>query len=158
MENDNKIKSSRKNVIIIVVIAALLIIGGTFAATFFSALNGNYAYKTTCFDIIYDKGEDMTGVLFPSSIDKSGLSGYVTIGIDPSCNVDAKGNLYLNVNSNNEDNNKFVSSVAAHCENKNTLETLSDYTDADSCEAVADGVWVEDGTALKYSVYSDDNE
>ena len=151
MNEEKRINFSNKKIIILLVLVVLLLVGATLAASVLSVFNGNYVYKTACFDITYDAGQDITGTMFPSKNDKGGLDGDVSIGIDPTCNVTAIGDLYLNVDSSTS--NKFIEIVTPHCENKYTLETLLDYTTSDACNTSGNGVWVDNGTALKYSVY-----
>ena len=157
MKNKKEFKFSLGKLILIIVVSAVLITGGTFAAMYLSITNGNYAYKTTCFDIFYDAGKDITGDLFPSSMPLGGLTGSVTIGVDESCNVSAKGNLYLTTESNNEGNTKLTEIVEAHCEEKNTLRTLTSYNSESACTANSNAIWVKDGSALKYAVYDENN-
>lgn len=94
----------------------------------------------------------ITGTLFPSAGPSGGLSGRIKINVNESCNVTATGTLYLNVDSGTS--TTLVQTVADHCENKTTLETLNDYTTSAECTADSSRMWVSTGTGLKYAVYS----
>ena len=63
--------------------------------------------------------------------------------------------MYLNVDSGTS--TTLVQTVADHCENKTTLETLNDYTTSAECTADSSRMWVSTGTGLKYAVYSSVN-
>lgn len=95
---------------------------------------------------------NITGTLFPSAGPSGGLSGRIKINVNESCNVTATGTLYLNVDSGTS--TTLVQTVADHCENKTTLETLNDYTTSAECTADSSRMWVSTGTGLKYAVYS----
>lgn len=137
---------------ILIVILGLLLIGGTYAYLISSlnVTNGNYVHGTACFDIKYedDTSSMINGVLFPVSSYDDGIFGSVAIGMDASCETDVNGNIYMNVVSASS---TLVQTVSAHCENSKTLETLTNYTDSSSCTAQTNGIWVTDGTALKYA-------
>lgn len=94
----------------------------------------------------------ITGTLFPSAGPSGGLSGRIKINVNESCNVTATGTLYLNVDSGTS--TALVQTVADHCEDKITLETLNDYTTSAECTADSSRMWVSTGTGLKYAVYS----
>ena len=97
----------------------------------------------------------ITGTLFPSAGPSGGLSGRIKINVNESCNVTATGTLYLNVDSGTS--TALVQTVADHCEDKITLETLNDYTTSAECTADSSRMWVSTGTGLKYAVYSSVN-
>lgn len=163
--------SNNKNILLAVTIFlfGLLVIGGTYAYLTFSvvAKNNVFSYDTTCFDITYDTtGEDnytdssgnnymIAGTLFPSSGPSGGLVGQVSIGIKESCNVNALGNIYLNINNTSS---KLFNDVEAHCENSQTLKTMTEYTTEDSCNAATNGTWVTTGNPLKYAIYNTTDE
>lgn len=94
----------------------------------------------------------ITGTLFPSAGPSGGLSGRIKINVNSSCNVKGTGTLYLNVDSGTS--TTLVQTVAAHCENKTTLETVNDYATSAECTADSSRMWVSTGTGLKYAVYS----
>ena len=156
--NDNKIEKkeidfSLSKLLLASVMLIVLVAGATFALLGVSVSNGHYAYETTCFDVVYDTGEDITGTLFPSSGPTGGLNGALTIGIDQSCGVNVTGNFYLTADSSSSGGSKLIEVVGGHCENKTTLETVSEYTDEATCTSTEDNIWVTTGTALKYAVY-----
>lgn len=155
--NDNK----RKKILLVVgiILACVLVVGGTYAYLTFSVsvTNGTISGNVECFEIDYsilndDDSSQITGTLFPSAGPSGGLSGKVSININASCNVTATGTLYLNVDSGTS--TALVQTVADHCENKTTLETLNDYTTSAECTADSSRMWVSTGTGLKYAVYS----
>ena len=138
---------------IFIFLSGLLIIGGTVAylSSAVNVVNGNYVTNTKCFDVTYtDNTDQITGTLFPSANAGGGLSGSVSFVRDATCAVNGKGTLYLNVDSGSS--NVLTSTVAPHCENKYTLETLGGYTETD-CNVNDNTIWVTNGTALKYAVY-----
>lgn len=158
--NDNK----RKKILLVVgiILACVLVAGGTYAYLTFSVsvTNGTISGNVECFEIDYSILNDasatdssqITGTLFPSKGASGGLSGKVSININASCNVTGTGTLYLNVDSGTS--TTLVQTVADHCENKTTLETLNDYTTSAECTADSSRMWVSTGTGLKYAVYS----
>lgn len=155
-----KVGYGKKNItlVISILLFVLLIVGSTFAYLIFSVYvtNGVYNTSLTCFNVTYDinnsdGSSDITGTLFPSSGPSGGLNGAVKIGIDPDCNVNAIGNLYLDVDSASD---LLFQTVEAHCENSQTLKTMTDYTTEDECVAATNGTWVTDGGPLKYAVYN----
>ena len=159
---DNK-KSETKQTLFLVLgifLVSMFIIGGTYAYMTLSIdINNNtIAYNTTCFDIVYDADNDstpITGTLIPSSGPGGGLNGKISLGLSASCkNIDAYGTFNLDVTSGSD---ILFQTVDAHCENSQTLRTLTKYTDSTSCEASANGKWVTGGTALKYAVYTTNN-
>ncbi len=158
--NDNK----RKKILLVVgiILACVLVVGGTYAYLTFSVsvTNGTISGNVECFQIDYsilndDDSSQITGTLFPSKGASGGLSGKVSININASCNVTATGTLYLNVDSGTS--TALVQTVADHCEDKITLETLNDYTTSAECTADSSRMWVSTGTGLKYAVYSSVN-
>ena len=158
--NDNK----RKKILLVVgiILACVLVVGGTYAYLTFSVsvTNGTISGNVECFQIDYsilndDDSSQITGTLFPSAGPSGGLSGKVSININASCNVTATGTLYLNVDSGTS--TALVQTVADHCEDKITLETLNDYTTSAECTADSSRMWVSTGTGLKYAVYSSVN-
>lgn len=85
---------------IIGVIAFIAVIAGaTYAWFTWSSGNTELSGTTGCFNIIYDKGTDISGSLVPS-VDKSGgLSTSVKINIDPSCTITGTATLKLTTNN-----------------------------------------------------------
>ena len=77
----------------------------------------------------------------------------VNIKTIPACQgVSGTGKLKLYVNASTS--SKLLSTVGGHCENKNTLETLKEYSDSASCESSSSRKWVTNGTAVKYAIYN----
>ena len=161
--NDNK----RKKILLIVgvILTCVLVVGGTYAYLTFSVsvTNGKISDSVECFEIDYSILNDasatdssqITGTLFPSAGPNGGLSGKVSINVNSNCKVKGTGTLYLNVDSGTS--TTLVQTVAAHCEDKTTLETMKDYTTSAECTADSSRMWVSTGTGLKYAVYSNAN-
>lgn len=155
---NNNIKNKKNFYIIVgVIIGILLIAGGTYAYVTLTVnvTNGNYSSVTGCFDIDYNvTNEDgtlpITGTMYPSSNPSGGLNGRVSLKVNSSCNVNGTGTLKLNVVNGNS---TLLKKVSAHCENSKTGKTLTGYTTSSSCTSQQNGVWVTNGTALKYAVY-----
>ena len=155
---NNNINNKKTIYLIIgVIIGILLIAGGTYAyiTLAVNVTNGNYSSVTGCFDIDYNvTNEDgtlpITGTMYPSSNPSGGLNGRVSLSVKNTCNVNGVGILKLNVVNGNS---TLLKTVGAHCENSQTLKTLTDYTTSSSCTGQQNGVWVTNGTALKYAVY-----
>jgi len=154
-----KLNSGKKIAPIAAILLGLILLGGTYALLVFglNVINGNYIGNSTCFNVNYsieneDGSMDITGTLMPSKKPTGGLNGKVSIGIDPDCNVDARGNIYFNINNVSEKTSILTQTVKEHCENSRTLETLVNYKNETSC-TTSGGVWVTDGSALKYAVY-----
>ena len=143
-----------------VIFIGLLLVGGTYAVLTLTlpviVTNGVYNYTLECFDIDYDAGNSIIGTLFPSRVSSGGLSGSLSVGINENCDVLGVGDLNLVVHSNSDKNGILTQVVDAHCEDSSTLETLTSYTDSSSCTS-AGGVWVDNGTALKYAVFVGSN-
>ena len=79
------------------IILFIALIGGlTYAFTSWTGPNINRKVSSECFDVLYDKGNDLTGAIIPSFDYTGGLSTTVRLNINSECNVNAKGILYLN--------------------------------------------------------------
>ncbi len=139
--------------VIAVISFAILIIGATFAALSFTsnATNGSYNISTTCFQMLKEEGQDVIGELDYVTKPIDSVSTYVAMGINGACDITAKGRIYLNVLDGTS--SKLYSTVAAHCENMDTLQTLPDYTTATDCGNNG-GSWITNGSALKYAIYN----
>lgn len=140
----------------------LLIIGGTYAYLAYGAnvTNGKYNTRVECFKVNYDIGnedntQNITGTLFPSKDALGGLSGRVSLAIDSSCDVTGEGKLYIHIND--ATSTELLKTVAGHCENSLTLETIADKKDSETCTAQTNGSWVTNGTGIKYAVFSSGN-
>lgn len=149
---DNKTKYKNMFLLLLVLFVGMLVAGGTYAylTTSMTVTNGNYVANTTCFDIDYLNTDQITGTLFPSANHTKGLSGTVSLKVNSACNVNGNGRIYIHIND--ETSEDFGDVAEPHCENPETLETLSDYTTSNDC-TTNDGEWVTNGTVLKYAVY-----
>ena len=156
--NDNKVKISIGSLFIILLLVTLMIAGGTYALMklTINVTNGIYNVATACFKVNYDAGEDIRGTLFPSRLPTGGLTGSVTVGLDPNCNAEGTGSLYLNINNNSSNASVLTQIVAPHCEDSKTLETLTEYNTESMCNSKSGAKWVTTATALKYAVYPRD--
>jgi len=163
--NDNLINDVPKKriflIIILIIFLVLFVVGGTYAVIFgyggaLGILNGDYNYNTVCFDVEYDGGEALVGKLFPSGGPGGGMVGSLSLGMSDRCNIEGIGNISLIVSENSDRNGILTQKVAAHCELPSTLETLTSYNDSSSCTSNG-GIWVENGTALKYAFYIDND-
>lgn len=161
--NNDKVSTNKQTLFLVfgILLISMLIIGGTYAYLTWGidVVNKNIVSSTTCFDIVYaiendDNSTPITGTLIPSSGPGGGLSGKISMGISDSCKqIDGYGSFYLDVSTGSD---ILFQTVDAHCENSQTLRTLVDYTDQESCEAQTNGVWVTTGNALKYAIYTTD--
>ena len=154
---DNNIKKKSILIAIVIFMIGLLITGGTYAylTTAVTVTNGNYVTNTHCFGVTYQNDDtSITGTLFPSGDAYGGITDWVSATADATCGLTGKGTLKIHVNSAST---VLTGTVAAHCENENTLETQKSYTTQSACTAVTGNKWVTDGTALKYAVFSGDD-
>ena len=143
----------------------MLILGGTYALLKYAldVTDGNINGAVECFEIEYNISNEagsvdntkITGTLFPSMEPNGGLSGRVAINVKNTCNVKGIGTLSLHVS--NGTSSDLLQNVGAHCENKYTLETLNDYTTSGECSTDTNGIWVSNGTGIKYAVYTNSN-
>lgn len=157
---NNKVKKINFKVILIVLLVVVLIVGATFALVSPSIyiVNNVYSYETRCFDIVYNSGEDIVGGLNPSRDHTGGLNGSLFIGIQENCNTIGNGSLYLTVLDNGTKSSILTKKVSAHCEDKSTLKTLTNYNTEEACTVDSNRIWVTDGTALKYAVFVNNDE
>ena len=144
--------------IIGIILFAALIVGATFAWLTYSinVTNGNYNVETSCFDINYENGADISGTLNMVAGPLNGRSTTISIGINEGCNVTAKGKIESVINSISS---KLYATTTAPCENTDTLETLTNYNNQPNCETnegntVLTRVWTTDA-ALKYAIYQE---
>ena len=112
--------------IIGIILFAALIVGATFAWLTYAinVTNGNYNVETSCFDVNYENGADISGTLNMVANPLNGRSTTISIGINEGCNIVAKGKIELVINSISS---KLYETTTAHCENALTLETLLNY-------------------------------
>ena len=146
-----------------VIAFAILIAGATFAwfTYVFNATNGSYNAATTCFDIIYEQGQDINGeLLFTENASESRNQTSIVMGINTNCNIDAVGKIELYVSD--ETSPALLETVSPHCENhidysvgyispEQSLVTDYELSNQTACEQ-NNKVWVTNGTALKYAV------
>ena len=78
---------------VILFIAAIA--GITYAFISWTSENINKVVESKCFEIFYEKGNDITGSIMPSYEYTGGLSTTVKMDINPNCNMNANGKLYL---------------------------------------------------------------
>lgn len=146
--------------IIGIILFAALIVGATFAWLTYAinVTNGNYNVETSCFDVNYENGADISGTLNMVANPLNGRSTTISMGINEGCNVNAKGKIELVINSISS---KLYETTTAHCENALTLETLLNYPNQTTCETNSGEtvtnltrVWTTDA-ALKYAIYEE---
>lgn len=88
-----------------IVLFILLVAGFTYAFVSWQSGKTTINMNTGCFDIWYDKGQDITGEMIPSSTYTGGLYATVKINIKSTCsNVKADGVLYLDTLSTTSSN------------------------------------------------------
>lgn len=153
---DNNLYKKNIKILVIVLFIGLLLIGGTYAFLDSVSINvsdGRYNTTLECFDIDYDSGGSVNGVLVPSSTYLGGLNGGLSLGISEDCNVTGNGEIKLYVGVNTDD--ILTTTASPHCENKSTLQTIVDNNrnliDEDTCNSNSDYKWETNGTALKYA-------
>lgn len=78
-----------------VVLFIILIAGITYAYITWTSDKMNYNVSSKCFDIYYEKGANITGMIMPSNDYSGGLSTTVKMDIKSSCNINATGKIYL---------------------------------------------------------------
>lgn len=146
--------------IIGIILFAALIVGATFAWLTYAinVTNGNYNVETSCFDVNYENGADISGTLNMVANPLNGRSTTISIGINEGCNIVAKGKIELVINSISS---KLYEATTAHCENALTLETLLNYSNKDDCETNVGQtvtnltrVWTTESD-LKYAIYEE---
>ncbi len=155
----NITKNDKKKIIVVAIFIILItLIGGTLAYIVFGMNFTNHTYTdyAECFDIDYsilndDDTSSIAGTLFPSIDYSGGLYGKVSLNINEKCNITGLGEINLHVDTKY----KLVSYSPRHCENPNTLETITDYTTQSTCES-AGYSWVVGGSAIKYAVVSNE--
>ena len=143
--------------IIGIILFAILIAGATFALLASSSVivtNGIYNATTVCFDIDYSNGGVIDGELYYLANPTTGLNTSITMGINSSCDISGTATIYLNVSEDVD--GILINQVYPHCESEVNLSTLLDIADQTTCEN-NDNIWVTNGTALKYAVYSTNN-
>ena len=98
-------KSSNKyRVVLGVFTLILLVVGVTYAWFSWKSSNINISGTTGCFDIVYDKGQDIGSsdspyTLIPTCSYNEGASADVTINIDSSCTTTGVASINLKTNN-----------------------------------------------------------
>ena len=87
-----------------VILFILLIAGVTYAYLTWTSDRFNYKVSSKCFDVLYTKGTDISGAIMPSTSYTGGLSTTIKMNINSSCNIKARGKLYLNTNEETSSN------------------------------------------------------
>ena len=91
--------------IIGVIFFILLIAGITYAyVTWTGNVLDDYKVSSKCFNVLYEKGNDITGTMMPSLDYSDGLFTSVKMNIDSNCNINARGKIYLNTLTSTSDN------------------------------------------------------
>lgn len=99
MKDKNKIR-----IVIGIITLIVLVVGLTFAYLSWKSDNVNIAGNSGCFDIVYDKGQDIGSIdspygLMPTCNYSDGASAMVTINIDPNCTTTGRASINLHTNS-----------------------------------------------------------
>lgn len=134
----------KKEILIIfgVLVLIVLVVGITYAA-FTWASNQNKGYielNSQCFDVVYVKGEDITGTNIKLGTSYEGnVSSEVQVSIDSDCTILGTGTLYLTTNEETTDN---------------FLDDILHYQVLDDGEVVASGSGVINSRS-KIPIYSD---
>ena len=99
-----KEKPKTYGVILGVVLFILLISGLTYAALEWQSNKINIGITSSCFDIYYDKGQDISGQLNPTNVYTDGLYATIKINIKNTCTTTGEGTLYLETLSSTSSN------------------------------------------------------
>lgn len=102
--NKSKIFGSIIGIILFIVLVA----GFAYAWITWRGEDINTSGTSKCFDILYTKGNDISGTMYPASDYSKGLSSTVKVNIDSSCNIAASGKIILNTD-NTTSSNLFTS-------------------------------------------------
>ena len=79
-----------------IVLFVFLIFGITYAYITWTSDKINRTVNSKCFDIYYQKGTDISGIMIPSLDYTGGLYTSVKMNISSSCDIRANGIIYLN--------------------------------------------------------------
>lgn len=79
-----------------VILFIILIVGITYAYITWTSDKINYNVSSKCFNVYYEKGTDITGMIMPSDDYSGGLYTSMKMDIKSSCNINASGKIYLN--------------------------------------------------------------
>ena len=99
-----KNKTKLYGTILGVVLFILLISGLTYAALEWQSTKTNIKLTSGCFDIYYDKGQDISGQLNPTNVYTDGLYATIKINIKNTCTTTGEGTLYLETLSSTSSN------------------------------------------------------
>ena len=103
--NIKELIKNKKYVLIIGIIAFILLVAGaTYAYFSWTSNKINSVVSSRCFEIFYEKGNDIEGEIIPSYDYTGGLYSVAKMDINSSCNIDAIGKLYLNVSEETSTN------------------------------------------------------
>lgn len=103
--NIKEIIKNKKYVLIIGIIAFILLaVGATYAYFNWSSNKINTVVSSRCFEIFYEKGNDIEGEIMPSYDYTGGLYSVAKMDINSLCNLDAIGKLYLDVSEETSTN------------------------------------------------------
>ena len=99
-----KNKTKLYGTILGVVLFILLISGLTYAALEWQSTKTNTKLTSGCFDIYYEKGQDISGQLNPTNVYTDGLYATIKINIKNTCTTTGEGTLYLETLSSTSSN------------------------------------------------------
>ena len=99
-----KDKTKTYGAILGTILFILLISSITYAALSWQSNKININLNSGCFDIYYDKGQDISGQLNPTNVYTDGLYATIKINIKSSCTTSGKGTLYLETLSSTSSN------------------------------------------------------
>lgn len=83
-------------IVLSTIVFIILISGVTYAYITWTSEKINNNVNSKCFDIYYAKGTDIAGTMLPSNDYSGGLFSTIKMNIKSSCNINAKGKIYLN--------------------------------------------------------------
>ena len=81
-----------------------VIAGLTYAYISWTSESVNKVVSSKCFNVLYDKGSDISGNIKPSADYTGGISATVKMDMDSSCNINAKGKIYITTNDTTSEN------------------------------------------------------
>lgn len=93
----NNKSNKNKTVVAIIgtIIFIILVVGVTYAVLSWQSNKININLTSGCFDIYYDKGQDINGQLNPASSYTEGIYATIKVNIKNSCTTTGTGTLYL---------------------------------------------------------------
>lgn len=97
-------KSKIIGTIIGILLFVVAIAGITYAFINWTSGNTNKVVESKCFEIFYEKGNDVTGNIMPSKDYTGGLSTTVKINVNSECDINADGRLYLTTSEETSSN------------------------------------------------------